>query len=176
MHFHILYRSFLWNCISCNSTPVVDELVWQNKMLILFMPVNMNLESNKWGHPKSWSCFYSENSHILPSDWPDVGRFICFTHWNSSEAKTAGLSFNISGHNAEISLIWDQFNRRLGPLFLETICRWYPEMKRNAFLSHLNSVEPSNRFTLEREKNRHFPLFYLNVYREKREFRDKCLS
>lgn len=58
MHFHILYRSFLWNCISCNSTPVVDELVWQNKMLILFMPVNMNLESNKWGHPKSWSCFF----------------------------------------------------------------------------------------------------------------------
>ena len=40
-------------------------------------------------------------------------------------------------------------------------------MKRNAFLSHLNSIEPSIQFTLEREKNRHFPLFYLNVYREK---------
>ena len=40
-------------------------------------------------------------------------------------------------------------------------------MKRNTFLSHLNSVEPSIQFTLEREKNRHFPLFYLNVYREK---------
>ena len=117
--------------------------------------------------PQKLILFFSENSHILPSDWPDVGRFTCFTHWNSSEAKTAGLSFNISGHNTEISLIWDQFNRRLGPLFLETICRWYPEMKRNAFLSHLNSVEPSIQFTLEREKNRHFPLLYLNVYREK---------
>ena len=115
--------------------------------------------------PQKLILFFSENSHILPSDWPDVGRFICFTHWNSSEAKTAGLSFNISGHNTEISLIWDQFNRRLGPLFLEMICRWYPEMKWNAFLSHLNSVEPSIQFTLEREKDRHLPFLDLNVSR-----------
>ena len=33
-------------------------------------------------------------------------------------------------------------------------------------LSHLNSVKPSIQFTLEREKDRHFPFLDLNVSRE----------